>query len=66
MLLNKLLEIKADNKNHVEKIFKLTHRELNLNENSIFDIQIKRSTRIQTSADECVICYSQIFRNKER
>ena len=39
--LNKLLEIKADNKNKLKKYLADT-QEINLNENSIFDIQIKR------------------------
>lgn len=39
--LNKLLEIKADNKNQLKKYLADTQG-INLNENSIFDIQIKR------------------------
>ena len=39
--LNKLLEIKADNKNKLKKYLADTQG-INLNENSIFDIQIKR------------------------
>ena len=39
--LNKLLEIKADNKNKLKKYLANTQG-INLNENSIFDIQIKR------------------------
>lgn len=39
--LNKLLEIKADNKNQLKKYLDDTQG-INLNENSIFDIQIKR------------------------
>lgn len=40
-VLNKLLEIKADNKNQLKKYLADTQG-INLNENSIFDIQIKR------------------------
>ena len=60
--LNKLLEIKADNKNKLKKYLADTQG-INLNENSIFDIQIKRLheyTRQQMNALYVIHKYLEI------
>ena len=55
----KLEEIKAHNKRKLARHLK-EHQGVEINTNSIFDIQIKTSSRVQTSTNERFVCDSQI------